>query len=374
MEKKIGLYFGSFNPITNAHLMVAIQALEYSDQFSLDEVWLVVSPQNPQKKSNSLAPAKDRVNMIKEAIKETGDARLKCCEIELGLPTPSYTHVTLHELELENPGVDFTIICGADTYHNVPTWKHGEFIWNKYSFLVIERKGDYDKKGFTLKDSDDFIPGYFSVSATLVRERIKNNLDITPLVPSQVKEYLYLNKVYHEPFDIRMAVEKDAEIYAKEISALIEDSAKKRGVGIAKRSPEYISEKIKKGQAIIALDEDGTLAGFCYIESWQGKKYVANSGLIIPEAYRNMGLSRLIKKQAFDLSRKLFPESKLFSITTNGAVMKINNELGYRPVPFKDLTSDDEFWSGCSTCPHYETLTKNNKTFCLCTGLLYEPE
>lgn len=150
-------------------------------------------------------------------------------------------------------------------------------------------------------------------------------------------------------------------------------SAQERGTGIAKRSPEYILGKIEAGKAVIAVTEDGRFAGFSYIESWGGKRYVANSGLIVAHAFRGLGLSKRIKRRVFRLSRELYPYARIFSITTGAAVMKINYELGFRPVPFSELTDDPEFWKGCQGCRNYSILERNNFRMCLCTGLLYDP-
>ena len=160
--------------------------------------------------------------------------------------------------------------------------------------------------------------------------------------------------------------------YAEKICALIEDAAKQRGTGIAKREPEYIRGKIKDGKAVIALCGDD-LAGFCYIETWSHGKYVANSGLIVSPTYRKSGLARRIKKKAFELSREKYPEAKLFGITTSLAVMKINSDLGYKPVTFSELTTDEEFWKGCQSCPNYDILTRTQRKMCLCTGMLADP-
>ncbi len=160
--------------------------------------------------------------------------------------------------------------------------------------------------------------------------------------------------------------------YAEEISQLIESSAAARGTGIAKRSPEYIVKKIEEGKAVIALSDKGEFAGFCYIESW-GEKFAANSGLIISENFRQMGLAMKVKRKAFELSRKKFPNAKLFGLTTSLAVMKINSELGYRPVTFSELTDDEQFWKGCQSCVNYDILTRTNRKHCLCTGMLYDP-
>ena len=162
-------------------------------------------------------------------------------------------------------------------------------------------------------------------------------------------------------------------VYAQAICDMINDASQKRGTGIAKRSPEYIAMKLADGKAIIALDK-GEPAGFCYIETWSHAKYVANSGLIVGENYRHSGLAKKIKKAAFELSNKLYPESKLFGITTSLAVMRINSDLGYVPVTFSELTQDESFWKGCQSCPNYDILQRNNRDNCLCTGMLYDPE
>ncbi|MDH5598686.1 MAG: GNAT family N-acetyltransferase [Cyclobacteriaceae bacterium] len=160
--------------------------------------------------------------------------------------------------------------------------------------------------------------------------------------------------------------------YAGEICRLIEEAARARGTGIAKRDPVYIAKKIKEGKAVIALDED-KVVGFCYIETWENKKYVVNSGLIVHPDYRGIGLAKQVKKKAFELSRKKYSGVKLFGITTSLAVMKINSELGYRPVTFSELTTDEAFWKGCESCPNFDILQRNNRRNCLCTGMLYDP-
>ena len=128
------------------------------------------------------------------------------------------------------------------------------------------------------------------------------------------------------------------------------------------------------GKAVIALSEDGRFAGFSYIETWGGKEYVANSGLIVAHAFRGIGLAMKIKSRIFQLSRERYPKAKIFSITTGAAVMKMNYELGFRPVTFAALTDDPEFWKGCQGCRNYGILESNDYRMCLCTGLLYDPE
>jgi len=161
--------------------------------------------------------------------------------------------------------------------------------------------------------------------------------------------------------------------YVDTILTTIADAAKVRGTGIARRSPEYIVQKMKEGKAIIALDGDN-FAGFCYIETWGNKKFVANSGLIVVDKYRGNGLAKKIKKKAFELSRLKYPGAKIFGLTTGLAVMKINSELGYKPVTFSELTDDEAFWKGCESCVNYDILQRTNRKHCLCTGMLFDPE
>ena len=172
---------------------------------------------------------------------------------------------------------------------------------------------------------------------------------------------------------MEIAIANESHIkYAKIISETITESAKVRGTGIAQRSPEYIIKRLVDGNAVIAIDQ-GNFAGFCYIEVWGHQRFVANSGLIVHPDYRNRGLAKKIKKAIFELSRKKFPEAKIFGITTGLAVMKMNYELGYKPVTFSELTEDPEFWKGCQTCKNYDILKRTEKKMCLCTGMLYDP-
>lgn len=150
-------------------------------------------------------------------------------------------------------------------------------------------------------------------------------------------------------------------------------SAKKRGTGIAKRDPEYIAAKIREGKAVIAMYK-GELAGFSYIESWEHDRFVANSGLIVLPQFRGHGLAKRIKNKTFNRSRELFPKAKIFSIATSAAVLKMNNDLGYQPVPLSQLTDDDEFWKGCQGCNNYDILQRTERKHCLCTGMLFDPE
>lgn len=174
-------------------------------------------------------------------------------------------------------------------------------------------------------------------------------------------------------FVVQTATEQHIH-YAEQICNEMEASAKTRGTGIAKRSPEYVKQKMLEGKAVIALKKDGSWAGFCYIETWSHGKYVANSGLIVNPEFRKSGLARKIKQKIFELSREKYPDAKIFGLTTGLAVMKINSELGYEPVTYSELTNDDEFWKGCRSCVNFEILTSKERKNCLCTAMLYNPD
>ena len=172
---------------------------------------------------------------------------------------------------------------------------------------------------------------------------------------------------------IRVATPED-KVYAKTITDEMESSAKARGTGIARRSPEYIAEKMEQGKAVIAVTTSGEWIGFCYIETWSHGEYVANSGLIVAPAFRKSGVAKSIKQKIFNLSREKYPDAKLFGLTTGLAVMKINSELGYEPVTYSELTKDEAFWAGCKSCVNYETLMSKDRQNCFCTAMLYDPK
>src|SRR3954462_4508990 len=177
----------------------------------------------------------------------------------------------------------------------------------------------------------------------------------------------------NEKFEIVIAGEEHTK-FAETISIEMEASAKARGTGIAKRTPEYIREKMLEGKAVVATTKDGVWAGFCYIESWGHGKYVANSGLIVAPAFRKEGLAKEIKQKIFELSRTKYPEAKLFGLTTGLAVMKINSDLGYEPVTYSELTDDESFWAGCKSCVNYEILMSKERKNCMCTAMLFDPK
>ncbi len=177
-----------------------------------------------------------------------------------------------------------------------------------------------------------------------------------------------------EPNIIVRIADSGDTVYAETITDEMASSAKARGTGIAKRSPEYVSQKIQEGKAVIAVTATGEWVGFCYIEAWQHGQFVANSGLIVAPAYRKTGIAKKIKHTIFQLSRDKYPNSKLFGLTTGLAVMKINSELGYEPVTYSELTDDEEFWAGCKSCVNYDILMSKDRKNCMCTAMLYEPK
>jgi hypothetical protein len=162
-------------------------------------------------------------------------------------------------------------------------------------------------------------------------------------------------------------------VFAEQICNEMAESAKARGTGIAKRSPEYVAGKMAEGKSVIAFHKDGTWAGFCYIETWSHGQFVANSGLIVSPPFRKAGLAHAIKEAIFDLSRSLYPKAKIFGLTTGLAVMKINSDLGYEPVTYSELTQDEDFWKGCQSCVNFEILKMKDRKNCMCTAMLYNP-
>jgi len=171
---------------------------------------------------------------------------------------------------------------------------------------------------------------------------------------------------------VRVANSNDTQ-YAKIITDEMESSAKARGTGIAKRSPDYVAKKMEEGKAVIALETNGDWVGFCYIEVWGHEQFVANSGLIVSPKYRKSGVAKQIKQTIFNLSRQKYPNAKIFGLTTGLAVMKINSDLGYEPVTYSELTDDEEFWAGCKSCVNYDILMSKNRKNCMCTAMLYDP-
>jgi GNAT superfamily N-acetyltransferase len=170
-----------------------------------------------------------------------------------------------------------------------------------------------------------------------------------------------------------LVADETHEKYVDTILQTIADAAKDRGTGIAKRTHEYVANKMREAKAVIALVGD-RFAGFSYIETWGNKKYVTTSGLIVHPDFRHLGIAKRIKDMTFTLARMRWPHAKIFSLTSGKAVMKMNTALGYQPVTFDDLTDDEAFWRGCEGCVNYPVLKERNRKFCICTAMLFDPE
>ena len=170
-----------------------------------------------------------------------------------------------------------------------------------------------------------------------------------------------------------MVADHEHEQYIDTILKTIEEAAKVRGTGIAKRTHEYLATKMREAKAVIALHGD-RFAGFSYIETWGNREYVTTSGLIVHPDYRGLGLAKRIKDMTFTLARIRWPHAKIFSLTSDAAVMAMNTALGYKPVTFADLTDDEAFWRGCEGCINVDVLHRTNRKYCICTGMLFDPE
>ena len=164
------------------------------------------------------------------------------------------------------------------------------------------------------------------------------------------------------------------EKYVDTILETIAEAAKVRGTGIAKRTHEYLAKKMQEAKAVIALTNDGTFAGFSYIETWENQQYVTTSGLIVHPDFRGHHVAKRIKDMTFSLARTRWPHAKIFSLTSGAAVMAMNTALGYQPVTFADLTEDEAFWKGCEGCVNINVLRERNRKFCICTAMLFDPE
>ena len=178
-----------------------------------------------------------------------------------------------------------------------------------------------------------------------------------------------------KPVDFTIERARSAHTFwIREICEVTLSSVIARGTGISGRSPETLETKMKKGEAIIAFASDGRWAGFSFISVWENGKYVSNSGLIVAPEFRHTGLAKKIKKKIFELSREMYPDARIFSLTSGLAVMKMNHELGFEPVTFSELTSDEAFWDSCKSCINCPILTSKERKNCLCTAMIYDPK
>lgn len=189
---KIGLYFGSFNPIHTGHLIIANHVL---NETTLQRIWFVVSPQNPFKPSSVLLNEYDRLHLVRIAIEN--DNRLRASEIEFSLPKPSYTAHTLAYLTEKYPSYHFTLIMGSDSYQNLPNWKNAETIIAHYPIIVYRRPGFEVREG---KENVSVMNApLLEISATYIRECIQQGKSIRYLVPTAVKEEIEKSSFYKRP-------------------------------------------------------------------------------------------------------------------------------------------------------------------------------
>ena len=191
---KIGLFFGSFNPIHHGHLMVASFIANHTD---LQQVWLVVSPQNPHKTQSSLLNEYDRLHLAQLAIED--DAQIKVSDIEFKLPKPSYTIDTLTYLEEKYPQHNFFVIMGSDSFQNLPKWKNFEALVKNYKFIVYRRPG-FDISEKYGADVTYLEAPMLELSATLIRNNCKDGITIRYLVPEDVRLEIERNNYFKEEF------------------------------------------------------------------------------------------------------------------------------------------------------------------------------
>jgi nicotinate-nucleotide adenylyltransferase len=189
---KIGLYFGSFNPIHIGHLIIASHIL---NELDIEKVWFIVSPLNPFKDSQNLMNEYDRFHLVKIAI--DGDSRLKASDIEFSLPKPSYTIHTLAYLKEKYPDYSFSIIMGSDGFQNLGKWKNPETIIKHYPIIIYKRPGfEIDNKlkaRITIMDAP-----LLEISSTHIRGLIKAGKSIKYLVPSSIEEEILSNSFFRK--------------------------------------------------------------------------------------------------------------------------------------------------------------------------------
>jgi nicotinate-nucleotide adenylyltransferase len=189
---QVGLYFGSFNPIHHGHLLIASYIL---DNTNLDQIWFIVSPQNPLKQSNSLLNEYHRLFLVKIAVE--GENKLKASDIEFKLPKPSYTADTMAYLQEKHPGVEFSIIMGSDSFQNLPKWKNFEWLLKNYPIYVYKRPGHENLQSYSQAKQINILDApLLPISATSIRKNIKEGKSIRYMVPDKVKEEIERNHYY----------------------------------------------------------------------------------------------------------------------------------------------------------------------------------
>ena len=187
---KIGLYFGSFNPIHTGHLIIASHVINETD---LQKIWFVLSPQNPFKKATSLLNEYDRLHLVQKAI-ETNDS-FRAVDIEFSLPKPSYTVHTLEYLKEKYPLYSFTVIMGSDSFQNLPNWKNADVILKNYPLVVYKRPG-FEIKKDRHQEIQVMNAPLLEISATHIRELVASGKSIKYLVPEVVENEIITNRFF----------------------------------------------------------------------------------------------------------------------------------------------------------------------------------
>jgi len=160
--------------------------------------------------------------------------------------------------------------------------------------------------------------------------------------------------------------------FSSQISDLIKRAAEQEASGMIKQTSEQITDRILAGRAVIAI-RNNDIAGFCYIQEWSKRKFIAIVGLVVREEYLGFGLVSEIKRFAFNLARELYPISTLINLTTNPVLMNVDSDLGFKPVIYADLPLDEGFWHPCNGCENVDILKRTMYQQCLCTAMLFNP-
>ena len=187
----VGLYFGSFNPVHNGHLIIATHIANYTD---LDRIWFVVSPQSPYKRQETLLNENHRKHLIDLSIE--GEKKLRTSNIEFKLPKPSYTAETLLYLSEKHPDYRFTIILGSDSFLNVRNWKNSDYLWNNFAFLIYERPGFKVKKEMLNEKRSVLKAPLLQISSSRIRQMVKEKKSIRYMVPEIVREQIETHQYY----------------------------------------------------------------------------------------------------------------------------------------------------------------------------------
>ncbi|NVO10757.1 MAG: nicotinate-nucleotide adenylyltransferase [Bacteroidales bacterium] len=189
---KTGLFFGSFNPIHNGHLSIAKHIVDFTE---VNELWFVVSPQNPLKEKDILAPDYHRLEMVKRAI-PLNEHRMFVCDIEMNMPKPSYTIDTLRTLRLKYPDKEFIIILGSDSLESITKWKEYNALINDYKIFIYPRKGSNMNELTSIYPVKKISAPLVNFSSTSVREKLISGEDVSMYIPEDVLEYINKMRLY----------------------------------------------------------------------------------------------------------------------------------------------------------------------------------